>query len=112
MEVGQKVFVKKINDAARYINPYNLISEKVIEKIGKKYFYLKDWQGCKFDIEQKRDISNYCSRFQVYLSMQEISDENEYNDKLSKIRKCFDYMSNPELSLSELREIHKIIFKE
>jgi len=113
LKVGQKVFVKKVNNRARQYkdNLDKLVEEEEISKVGNKYFYLKDFDRYKFCREQFRDISIYCSNYVVYLSKQEIEEENEFNQKLDYIRKIFREFGTPDIELNKIRDIYNILKK-
>lgn len=111
MKVGDKVYLKPVNNQARYIKNTLLdnIKEATIEKIGKKYFYIKEYPIYKFGIEKMQDISNYCANYEVYLSLQEIKDEEEYSNLLRDIDRELNKYGKIDLSLEQLRKIKEII---
>jgi len=112
LEIGQKVFVKRLDP--RYgRDEKTTITEAIIEKIGKKYFYLKEYWNTKFSITEMRDISNYTSVYAVYLSEQEIKDEKEYFEKMKFLRDTFDYRrGKKDFTLNQLKKICDIINNE
>jgi hypothetical protein len=110
MKVGQKVFVRRVGNAARHREKDELISEEIVEKIGRKYFYLKDFYKCKFCLEDMHDVSEYTSNYYVYLTKQEILDENEQSEITDKIKTYFR-KNQSDLSLEDLKKICEIIDK-
>lgn len=109
LQPGQKVYVKKIGNAARNRKPEDLVTEEIVEKVGKKYFYLKDYYREKFSIEEMRDISEYSSNCAVYESKKEIEEEDEYFTKVGAIRAVFMRYGSYPLSLEAVRRIYSII---
>ncbi len=110
MKPGDKVYVKKVGNAARGCEPENLITEETIESVGRKYFYLIGYYRNKFSITEKRDISEYSSEFVVYESKKEIDDEEEYNYKLKSIRDKIGNYGKCDLDLDKIRVIHDLIY--
>lgn len=110
MQVGDRVYLKPVNNQARYIKNdiLNHIKEAEVEKIGKKYFYLKGY-SMKFGVTEMIDISNYCANYQVYTSLQEIKDEEEFDNLVSKIKSKFTTYGTIKLTLDQLRRIQAII---
>ena len=106
IQVGQKVYLKPIGNKVRISQN---IRESEIEKIGKKYFYLKGFNREKFSMEDMMNVSNYVSDWKVYLSIQEIEYEKEYNQLFENIRKTFDHWSGVNFTLDQLRRIKEII---
>lgn len=107
--VGQTVYRKKTDYRGGWSGE---VSECQVERIGKKYFYLKNDNGSPISLNTLRYESNYSSlSFRVYLSKQEILDEVETSNLISSIRKTFDYYGSVDLPLSALREIQSIIDK-
>lgn len=89
--------------------------ESKITKIGRKYFYVDATGGYntrKVSIEEMRVyVDGYGWAESVYLSKQDIKNEDEYNETESCIRKQFDhfYQQKEKLTLHQLRRIWKII---
>lgn len=116
LQVGQKIFVKPVSGQA--LSYSKEISEHTIEKIGKKYFTLKDFyrglSARRFIINTMQDDSNgYSANYTCYTSIQEINDENEFNELKTIIRKTFDVFTwNEKLTLEKLRKIKQIITEE
>jgi hypothetical protein len=116
MQVGDKVFVALTGNRARNITSFEHFLERVREdevvKIGSKYFYLGNCRENKFSIQTLKAIDNVCSNYRVYLSMQDIYDEHEFNELHNLIRKFFDVYNGLPLSLDQLRRIKAIIDEE
>jgi hypothetical protein len=118
LQIGQKVYVKKIGNAARYLDQKNApieeyVEEATVSKIGRKWFELEGHgriAGHRFDIESgQNDGRGYISDYAVYQSWQEIRDEQERYQLRVYMRKTFDYPSQIHLSLTKLRAIKEII---
>ena len=84
LKVCQIVYVKPVGNAARWLEGDILehIKESEVEKVGNKFFYLKEYQRYKFGLKyvNSKIISNIseCSiSYEVYLSKQEIIDDLE-----------------------------------
>lgn len=113
LSVGQKVYLKPINNAARYGDKE--LKEQVIKKIGKKYFFVGSEESnnerfwTKFSIEELREVSNYSPDWELYFSKQEILDEQESDKLTSKIRNKFGSYGRLDLTLDQLRRIEEII---
>jgi len=114
IKVGQPVYVKSIGNAARHKKGEALISEAVVETVGRKWFTLEKYWGERFSLENGyNDGKGYSCNFIVYESRQQILDEQEVVDKCREISKGFEYGHNMQkLSLEDIRVIHKILFKE
>lgn len=111
MQIGDKVFLKPINNAARGGNKE--IKEYMIKKIGRKYFEV--WDGIyeftttKFYIGSNQQVTDYSPDWVIYFSKQEILDEYEFSQLTSNIREVFSVYGKVDLTLEQLREIKKII---
>ncbi len=91
-------------------NEVSQITEYIVSKIGKKYFFVEDNERLKFDIETLKHTDKNYSQYnvQLYLTEQEIKDKNEMNVLRNKFilasrRKPEDF------SLDQLRRIIDII---
>jgi len=107
IEIGQPLYRQM---TGRYSN--GEIKEYIVEKIAKKYIYLKDNERYKIQKDTLKYVcENYSQQnFQLYESKQEILDINEKNKLFELIRKSFDWSGNiNNFSLEQLREINKII---
>lgn len=119
LKVGQKVYVKPVGNSARYIkdNILDNIKESEVEKIGKKYFYLKEFSREKFGFEYAdsnicSSISDYSANFEVYLSKQDIMDDIERNKIIYELKQFFYYYGQSKyLTLEQLRKIKEITNK-
>ena len=111
MEVGQRVYLKPINNALRYGNE---IRECVVIKVGRKYFYAykpgeREDFATKFNLETMFNVTTYSPDWKVYLSKQDIIDERESEELTASIRKQFDHYGKSKLTLDQLRHIKRII---
>ena len=110
MQVGDSVYLKPTNNAARRTSE---IREWKIKSVGRKYF--EAWDGkrnssvMKFHIDGLKQVTNYAPDWVVYFSKQEILDEREFYKLFNSIRTVFDGYSKPNLTLEQLRGIKKII---
>lgn len=111
MKIGDIVYVKPINDRARCFKDdiLNHIETDTVEKVGKKYFYLKNYPRYKFEFDTMCNVSNCSSSWRVYLSMQEMYDEKEFNKLKQEIRNVFGSYGKLSLPLDQLRKIKAII---
>ncbi|WP_299831419.1 hypothetical protein [uncultured Metabacillus sp.] len=111
--VGQKVYLKPVNNAARYGNKE--IREQEIVKVGRKYFFVgskgearERWM-IKFSIEDLRQVTEYANDWELYFSEQEILDEEETEEIWNDLRLIFGSYGRPTLSLDKLRRIKEIV---
>jgi hypothetical protein len=105
LKVGQKVYFKGYIYGGRKES----IEETEITKVGNKYFELKNHWRDRFFVETlMHDGRGYSSIGKVYLTMQEIKDEDEAYKLNEKFRMFFGGGSNG-MSLDKLREVDKII---
>ncbi len=115
IKVGSTVYLKPINNAARYGRKD--ILEKVVLKKGRKYFYVGNTgetetrRMFKFSLEDMREVTEYSPDWELYLSKQEIIDKEEKKKLMSDIRSVFDRWSTADLTLDQLRRVHEIISK-
>jgi hypothetical protein len=107
LEIGQKLFLKPVNNRARYGN--NEIKEATVSKVGRKYFEVSELSRTKFEIDSLREVSEYVPDWEVYFSKQQILDEDEINKLTSDFRLFFTRFDQPKLSLEQLRKIKEII---
>ncbi|MGF2740747.1 MULTISPECIES: hypothetical protein [unclassified Bacillus (in: firmicutes)] len=113
INVGTPVFLKPVNDAARYGRKEVL--EKTVLKKGKKYFYIGNMgetetrRMLKFSLEDMTQVTEYSADWELYLSKQEIIDEEEKEKLIFEIRSVFNRWSSVDLTLDQLRRIHAII---
>jgi hypothetical protein len=109
LTVGQTVCVKCIGYNRRGKND---LEDAVITKVGKKYFELYGWVGVRFFIDTLiQDGKGYSPSFRVYLTKQEILDEQEKSELYNAIkRQFFDTFSNKQkISLQQLRDVVKLL---
>jgi hypothetical protein len=107
--VGNKVYLKPVNNAARGGN--KKILEATIIKVGRKYFEIDRGLIRKYEIQTLNAVTEYAPDYEIYFSMQEILDEYESNKLYSDIGSKFGTFTKRDLSLDQLRRIHKIIFE-
>lgn len=113
-QVGQKVFLRPVNNAARGGN--KVIKKYEVKSVGRKYFEVWDglWvhSGIKFHLDSLREVTEYTSDYALYFSVQEILDEDESNDLVCNIRGVFGSYGKIGLTLAQLRNINTIIKEE
>lgn len=116
MEIGDKVFLKPINDNARWIKDdiMNHIEEWEISKIGRKYLTVIRNSNrnsyIKFYIDTLQHFVNIGSCcYNLYFSIQEIHDEAEAEIITRKLRNVFGGYGKTKLTLEQLRSIDTII---
>ena len=103
LEVGQKVFIKPMGNAARYSKE---IKEGVVTKVARKYFWLDGFYKERFFIDSMvNDGHGYSSDYAVYLSAQEIEDEREAESLRKEIVKLFEWSSSARLTIDQMRRI-------
>ncbi|CAI6273794.1 hypothetical protein NRS6186_11415 [Bacillus subtilis] len=113
IKVGSTVYLKPIYNAARYGRKD--ILEKIVLKKGRKYFYVGNTgetetrRMFKFSLEDMREVAEYSSDWELYLSKQEIIDEEEKEKLIFEMRSVFNRWSTADLTLDQLRRIHAII---
>ena len=104
MKIGQPIYL----NPTRYNNyKTEKIIETTVSKVGNKYFTV-EYNLLKFELETMQEVSNYSPQYYAYLSMQEIYDLQEKQNINEELHNLFNYCQN-DLSLSQLREIKKII---
>ena len=112
MELGQIVYVRQVGNRCRGEDPLVSTKSARVTKIGNKYFYLEGYPRTKFSLEKMSDHSETGSgyNFVVYLDMQDLINELEYQKLEQEIRTFFSsYYRNLSLSLEKLRKIKEII---
>jgi len=109
LAIGQTVWVKCIGDAARYRNENDLIVKATVEKVGNKYFYLSGFCSHKFDIAKMYEVTNFAPDYRVYLSPQEIKDEEEFEEKIKAMREFFNQYGKVDIALEKLRQVYDIV---
>lgn len=114
--VGQIIYEKPYGDRLRRHGNVG-INEFVVKKVGRKYFYAGDKNGSAYDdgkylIESWEQSSYYGSVDSIlYESKKEYHDEKESYFIYLRIRKIFSGYTRPKISLSELRELWKVLGK-
>jgi hypothetical protein len=109
---GQKVYVKRVGNAARYKGEY--YTEEIVEDVKRKWFTLKNFYRKRFSIENGyNDGRGYSSELIVYESIQEIEEEKEIKAKCSLIQNAFEYGGNREnLPVDTIRKIYDLIYTQ
>lgn len=107
MEIGQKVYLRPQNNAARRSTE---IKEATITKVGRKYFEVEPkWYG-RFEIETMyQDGGDYTPNYQAYFSLEEIEEEKELNKLHREVGKFFTGYGKPDISPSQIRAIADIL---
>lgn len=106
MEVGQKIYLEPLGNAARRSKE---IKEVTISKIGRKYFQVEEMDMIRFNIDDLvHDGGVYSSEYQGYLSKGAIADKMERERLHSIISREFN-THNPTLTLDKLKAIDGII---
>jgi len=87
--------------------------EYKISSIGNKYLHLDDISMSKVVIETLRTYYPKYQQFeiQLYTSIEEVKDLQEYNKLSTEIRKRLSAYGTYTLSLEQLRIIHQTIFQ-
>lgn len=120
LQIGQRVFVKKIGNAARYLDQKKApieeyVEEATVSKIGRKWFKVVCGQSPGLELEQFsietgwHDGGQYSGHYIVYESMQEIYDEIEDEKVLAWVRSQIGNIGYNSISRSKLRAIKAII---
>lgn len=105
IQVGQKVWVvDRYRRSAKASEP----QEVVVTAVGRKYFSLENIRG-NFDLETLKLVSQYSSSLTIYLSLQQLEDENEIAELSRSIRASFGQYGNLPFTLDQLRKIAEII---
>jgi len=117
LKVGQKVFVKRAGDMARYYENNKLpipVEEHMVTKIGRKYFYLDNYlKDSAFHLDSMKIKTEYSVGYVAYESMQAIEDEKELKEKADLIADKLRYSSSIQrLDLEKVRKVYDILFKE
>ena len=111
LQVGQEVWIKTIR---RGVRPDIETTKGRITKMGRKYFFvvrggLSDEYASKFLLDTMMDDDHFNAERKIYLSEQEILDEQEVGKLEREIQQVFDMFSRVKLSLDQLRRIKQIL---
>ena len=111
LEVGQKVTVMRIGNAARNKSGDDLLFDETVTSVKKKYFTLsQSWLG-RFRIDSGfQDRGEYCPDHQVYESRQVIADEIELKKLIHEMESDMRF-SHRWLSLDDVKTMHEIMFR-
>lgn len=111
-KVGETLYSLNVGNAARR-TPQVLVPV-VVTNVGRKYFTVGEGHREKqYYLDDWSEKTNYSATSVLYESEQEWKEEQERTHLMAEIRKTFEYghsNSRRQLSLAELRDIHKIIF--
>lgn len=111
--MDQQVFLMPVGNHARYGN--NEAQEFTIKKIGRKYFDVgrdgdNERHFIKFHLdEERRQVTEYSANWKLYLSKQEILDEEESEVLVEEIRKKLNGYGKVSLTVDQLHKIADII---
>lgn len=122
LTVGQRVWVKRIGNETRHLDHKknvtieDYICEAQVTSVARKYFTLESeslYLGhSRFFLENGRDDrKGYISGYQVYLSKQEILDEEEAKNLYQEIRREYFDIGRKSITLEQLRGIWAILNK-
>lgn len=95
-----------------FLNDTN-ITEVKVEKVGRKYFYVKDLDGntivsdLKFRIVDMKSTGYYA--YTLGLTREGIEEKREYIGLKREMESVFDWTSRKKLTLSQYRRIRVII---
>lgn len=117
---GQKVWVKRIGNAARGKKGETLIQEWEVVKVGKKYVHAKpaesQWTPLVFEIREYAgktrlvEKTTYAPNYLLYTTRKEIEDEIEAENTCRKLVQFFHQYPERNLTIEQIREIEKIVF--
>lgn len=99
---GQTVYYQRIYGG-------NTLQAGTVDKVGRKYFTVKELYGARFEIEGLRhEAGQHSPSYKIWLSIEEYKDTLEHADLLRKISSAFG-LSGKRFTLEQLRAIHQII---
>lgn len=106
--VGQVLYRERFNR-----NSPTEIQEVTVSKIGKKYFYLKEWDD-RYPVNKEtlkyEDKVYSQNNFQLYRDKQEILDRREKSKLIDALQKHFNWSGNGSRnSLEQLRKAAEIL---
>lgn len=103
--VGKMVPLRYRLNKARYLSDdsYRMAT---VSKIGRKYIHCG---GIAFEIESGYEKSDYTANYQLYESEEALLEEIEAEKITDAVRTTFDYFSEVNLSIEQLRAIAEII---
>lgn len=120
-KVGQTVYVELIRNASWGKTAEECIEEWEITSVGRKYIKAGRREECgtvgettfEYNDFYKRFVqkTDCCIDYLLYATRQEIEESHEKNRLFDKISKRFSYGSQGNVTLEQLRAIHKILFE-
>ncbi|MGD6876855.1 hypothetical protein [Bacillus infantis] len=107
-EAGQTVYGKPGVNTARY---NKAIQVGKIEKVGRKYLEVSfgGYNKYKYYKEDLKQVTEYATDYYLYLSKQDILDEEESELLVNDFRKMFGGYGKVDLTLDQLRRIKEIV---
>ncbi len=87
----------------------NIPQKKIVERVGRKYFYLQDDWDIKYRIEDWVKEKDWGWTVQIYPSLQAIEDEIEHTSLSRELGRKFSTYGKLPYSLEVLREINELI---
>lgn len=107
-KIGDNIYVVPIGNMTRY---YSEPIESKIKYIGRKYFTIDGYMfyRMKFSLEDMMNVTVFSKDWRVYNSLEELHDEKESKYLCMKIRERFNRISDPGISIENIREIAKIL---
>ena len=121
-KVGQTVYVELTGNASRGKTTEECIEEWEITSVGRKYIKAgkrsdgRIWRERTFEYRDpyKRFVekTNSCVDYVLYTTRQEIEEKHEKNRLFIDIRKRFEFGSQKDISLEQLRAISGILREE
>lgn len=112
-KVGDIVYSLNVGNAAR--SRKKELTEFVVQKVGRKYFYAgkegcPKWMMYKYDLESWHEVNNYSATSKLYKSKQEYLEQGEMQEICASIAKIFDWGKNHRhLNLETLRKIRELM---
>lgn len=128
LSVGQEVIIALTNDSLRYLKRTETVGihnidkwtkKGIITKIGRKFITV-NMNGIERKYNSEENYSEDCKYgspdSKLYLSLNDIIEENNYNDMCKDINKyfngyIFNYYEKLNLTLEEVEQIYNIINK-
>lgn len=108
LTIGQEVFVAAIDQRTMR---YGGLYKATISKVGRDYFYIEErFRTLKFSTETLKEQTSGNYPHKVYLTEQELLDENEKRMLKERLDSFFGFSgSSHSLSLDQLKRIQEIV---